>query len=378
MNSTAKWVLGVIVLVVVAGGWWLASQTAPTETGPIKVGFIEPLTGDAAAIGDSMRKAVMLAVDEQNAAGGIGGRMVEVIYEDGKCGNAAANAAQKLVNVDKVKYILGGGCSGETLAAAPIAESAGVILFSPVSSSPDITTAGDYIFRNFASDSSSGSKVAQAVWDRGYKKVAVVAEQTDYSQALRKVFEEKYASLGGAIVASEGYATDNKDFHTLLAKVKNSGADALYLVPQSPAAGQILLEQLKTAGVTLPKYSNELVTTDSFLKSGVSEGIIFAEVSFDKEAPLSKAFFDKYLERFKTLDANTPAVYLAAQYDAAKILFESIAKCGDSAQKVKVCLYQIRDRQGASGPLTMDKNGDAVKEYTLKVIKNGKSEPYTQ
>jgi len=369
----------VVALVVIVGGWLVLSRPAPadTGTGPIKIGFIGPLTGDAASIGQSLKNAVTIAADEINAAGGVNGRPIEFIYEDGKCGSAAAGAAQKLINVDGVKYILGGACSGETLAAAPIAEANRVILFSSVSSSPDITKAGDYIFRNFASDASSGDKIAQAIFAKGYKKVAIISEQTDYAQALRKVFEEKYNKLGGTVVDSEGYSTDNKDFRTLLAKVKVSGAEALYLIPQSPATGQILLQQVKTAGITLPKFSNELVTTDSFLKSGVSEGLIFAEVLFDKDAPTSKLFFDTYLARYGTVDANTPPVYVASAYDATKILSELLTKYGNDVERVKTGLYQIKDRVGAAGSLTMDANGDAVKEYNLKVVKNGKTELYT-
>jgi branched-chain amino acid transport system substrate-binding protein len=378
MSSTIKGILALVVIVVVLGGWYLGRDTTPAQTGPIKIGFIAPLTGDAASIGESMRNAVMIAVDEVNAAGGINGRPVEMIYEDGKCGTAAADAAQKLINVDGVHYILGGACSGETLAAAPIAERRKVILLSAVSSSPEITTAGDYIFRNFASDASSGDKIAQIITAKGYTTVAVIAEQTDYSQALKKVFEQKYASLGGSIVASEGYSTTNKDFRTLIAKVKASDAQALYLIPQTPATGEILLQQIKSSGLSLPKFSNELVTTASFLKSGISEGIIYAEVGFDKEAPASKNFFDTYLARFNSIDANTPPVYLASQYDAAKILFEQIAKQGDDVEKVKQGLYGIKGRVGAASTVTMDSNGDAILEYVLKVIKNGKSEAYTQ
>ncbi len=378
MNSTAKWILGLIVLVVVVGGWYfLQGKTTPTETGPIKVGFIAPLTGDLGSFGESVRQTVMLAVQETNDAGGINGRQVEVIYEDGQCDKAAADAAQKLINVDGVNYILGGVCSGETLAAAPIAEKNHVILFSGISSSPDITGAGDYVFRSFASDATSGNKAAQAMKERGYKKVAVISVRNEYAQALRNVFETTYKGLGGDVVASEGYVTDNKDFRTLLAKIKVSGAEALYLIPGGPVDGQALLQQIKNAGITLPKYSNELITTPSILKTGLADNVVYTEVVFDQNAPAAKAFFDSYIAHYKMVDPTTPPVYLASAYDAAKILFETIGKCGDTADQVKACLYQVKDRVGAAGSLTMDSNGDAIKEYVLKTIKNGKSEAYT-
>jgi ABC-type branched-subunit amino acid transport system substrate-binding protein len=114
------------------------------------------------------------------------------------------------------------------------------------------------------------------------------------------------------------------------------------------------------------------------LKSGISNGIIYAEVAFDKDAPASKAFFDAYTTKYGAIDGSTPPVYIASAYDALHILADMIKQNGDNVEKVKAGLYAIKDRAGASGALTMDKNGDAVKEYTLKVIKNGASQAYTQ
>ena len=113
----------------------------------IRIGAIGPFTGDAAVYGQSEKNAIELAVQEINLDGGINGKKLEVIYEDGKCnGMDAATAAQKLINVDKVDIILGGVCSGETLAIAPLAEANEVLVFSSFSSSPDVTNAGDFIF----------------------------------------------------------------------------------------------------------------------------------------------------------------------------------------------------------------------------------------
>src|SRR3989338_6431973 len=114
-------------------------------SGPIKIGFIGPLTGDIAGIGADMLNGVQVAVDEVNADGGINGRQIELIAEDGRCNGAdAASAAQKLVNVDNVFAIVGAGCSSETLAAAPIVNDGKVVMISPVSSSPEVSAAGDH------------------------------------------------------------------------------------------------------------------------------------------------------------------------------------------------------------------------------------------
>lgn len=369
----------VIIILAAIGLFTLSGPSEPVETGPIKIGFIGPLTGDAASIGESMKNAVAIAIEEINNSGGVNNQLLEVIYEDGKCtGKDATNAAQKLVNVDKVKFIIGGACSGETLGAAPVVESAKVILISPMSSSPDITDAGDYIFRTFASDASSGNKIAEAVIDAGHKNVAVIAEQTDYSQALRRVFEEKFKALGGTITISEAYTSSTKDFRTQLAKMEATSPDAIYLIPQTPQSGEVLLRQIKEAGITTPKFSNELATTDSLIKSGLSEGIVYAEVSFDEDSPLSKEFFDKYIAKYEVVDPNTPPIYITSTYDAVNLLKEMIEKYGNDSEAVKEGLYKVNNYAGVSGPLTIDENGDAVIEYELKMIKDGKSVNYIQ
>lgn len=120
---------------------------------PIKIGYIGPLTGEASSYGIDTINGVKLAIEEVNEAGGIKGRPVTLLIEDTRCiGIEAAGAARKLIHVDKVSAIIGGQCSGETLAAAPIAEQAQIPMISPVSSSPEVTSAGDFIFRVYPSD----------------------------------------------------------------------------------------------------------------------------------------------------------------------------------------------------------------------------------
>src|SRR3989344_5259538 len=184
------WALVVIVILTLLFTW--GGDKVPKETGPIKVGVIAPLTGDAAAYGEPLTNIVKMAVEEVNNAGGVDGRTIELVIEDGKCnGKDGGSATQKLVNVDGVKVILGGFCSSESLAAIPIAEAAKVLVLSAGSSSPDLTGASPYFFRNYPSDSAQGKVLAQIAYnDKGWKKVAFLQEQTDYAVGIYKAFEE--------------------------------------------------------------------------------------------------------------------------------------------------------------------------------------------
>ena len=128
-----------------------------------------------------------MALDEINGAGGIDGRMLELIVEDSKCGAAdAITAYHKLTEVDNLKIILGTSCSGAMLGVAPLAEEDGVILFSGLASNPDIANAGDYIFRTQISDVQVGIATGNTLWADGIRKLATITEETDYAEGVRR------------------------------------------------------------------------------------------------------------------------------------------------------------------------------------------------
>lgn len=345
-----------------------------TSSDTIEIGAIFPLTGDAAAYGIPGQQSIQLAVKEINENGGINGKQLKVIYEDGSCSaKGGASAANKLINVDGVKVILGGFCSGETLGAAPIAEVNHAILFSPGSGSPDITNAGDYIFRNFPSDSSSASKVAKAAIDNGDKTMVIISEQTDYSQAITQVFRKTYTDLGGKILVDETFLTESNDFRTSLGKMKSANADGIYIASQSPSKYNLLLKQRLELGLNQQLYTNEFASASDVLKdySKEIEGAIFAEPKFDENTKEARTLLKNLESEYGEVKGVLPPVYLATTYDAVYILKEAMEVCGEDSECIKDELYGVKNRIGAAGTLSIDENGDAEFEYVLKEIRNG-------
>ncbi|HLG25881.1 MAG TPA: ABC transporter substrate-binding protein, partial [Candidatus Gracilibacteria bacterium] len=258
----------------------VTEETAMEEGDTVTIGGILPLTGEGAAYGDPMQKVAQIALDKVNAAGGVNGKKLSVIWEDGKCNGAdAANAANKLINVDKVKVIYGGFCSSETLAIAPIAEKAGVVVLSPGSSSPDITNAGDFIFRNYPSDASQGKVLAEYVNSKGLKKVAILSEQNDYTLGIQKVFEEKFKELGGTVEV-QTYLPQDSDFRTPLVKLKAGTPDALFINPQTPAKADLAFKQVEELQWDVQLIGNDVVAGYQDLISkykDLVDGMIVAE-----------------------------------------------------------------------------------------------------
>ena len=148
---------------------------------------MESLTGPGETYGSVAVQAKQMAVDEINAAGGINGRMLELIVEDSKCNaHDSITAYRKLTDVDGVKIILGTSCSGAMLGAAPLAETDGVVMFSGLATNPDIANAGYYIFRTSMSDVQVGIDTGNVLWADGVRRLATITEATEYAEGVRR------------------------------------------------------------------------------------------------------------------------------------------------------------------------------------------------
>ncbi|OHB21874.1 MAG: hypothetical protein A2939_01230 [Parcubacteria group bacterium RIFCSPLOWO2_01_FULL_48_18] len=348
------------------------------KTIPLKVGAMLPLTGDGAAYGLPIQKAGQLAVDEINASGGIGGRTFQVIWEDGQCDAKSASAAtQKLVNVDKVKYILGGVCSSEVLAGAPLAESSEVLWISPSATSPDITNAGDYIFRTAPSDALAGKIAAQYAYNTmEAKTVAVVSENKDYTQGLRKVFTEFFIGLGGKVTADEVYNEGDTDFRTQFLKVKTAKPDVVYLLPQTPASGLLLVKQLRDQKITAKLLTAEVLPGRDVVKENAKllEGVVGIEPYFNAETPEAQAFVAAYKTANNNEELAFPS-FMANYYSQFYLLKTAVETAGDDSMKVKDWLYTVKDWKHVLGSLTFDSNGDPLAEYQILELRNGEVKP---
>ena len=378
MNKTLLGILSLFLVFLAACGTAVpdASETMEKPADEMKadkivMGAIFPLTGDGAAYGVPFSQQLMLAVDELNAAGGIDGTMVEIILEDSKCNpKDASTATSKLVNVDNVKVIFGGACSGETLGAAPIVEEAGVILISPSATSPDITTAGDYIFRTAPSDAFAGKVAAEKAIEMGFTRAAIIYETTDYSQGLRKVFDEVFTEKGGEVAIVESFATEDTDFKTQILKVKNTNPDVIYVVPQTPAKGVLLIKQLREQGVEQQLITAEVLIGEVVIKENGAdlEGLIGVEAAFDETGELAQQALDLYRKKHGDIAFG---FYQAATRDAFYLVVEAIQEHGYDADAIKTALYATKDWDGAIGKLTLDENGDPILSFSVKKVVDG-------
>ncbi|MEK7544707.1 MAG: penicillin-binding protein activator [Patescibacteria group bacterium] len=357
--------------IALAGGCLSApgSDTAST----IKVGLLAPLTGDAAAYGAAMSNTIKLAAKQMNAQGGIQGKNVEVVIEDSQCDSkAGATAVQKMINTEKVQFVIGGLCSSETLGAAPFAEAAKVVIISPGSSSPKITTSGDYIFRNYPSDLGKGTIVAKIATNKGYKKVGVLSEQTDYALGLKDAFVEAFKAVGGESVV-ETYTSDATDLRTQLVKLREAKIDALFVDPQTQNKALLTFQQMKEM-----KWKVQMITQDAVIsdketlmkEKDFEEGMIGVDLVPRNDDPMVTKFRADYKAEY-AVDPNFE-IFSYATYDAMTLLKQGIEKGGEyNGTKLKDYLYTVKDFKGLLGTYGFDQNGDPTIEYATLVVKDG-------
>ena len=190
-------------------------QGAAAGTEPIRIGEFASLTGKEATFGQSSHKGTELAIEELNAAGGLLGRPVELIYEDNRSTpGESATIAKKLITRDKVVAILGEVASGRSLEVAPIAQASQIPMISPSSTNPQVTQTGDYIFRVCFTDPFQGKLLAEfARRTLKAQKIAIFSDvAAPYSVGLAQFFREAFVAGGGEIVSEQKYTGGDKDF----------------------------------------------------------------------------------------------------------------------------------------------------------------------
>jgi branched-chain amino acid transport system substrate-binding protein len=365
-----------LVLVILA----LVVSCAPAKK-ELKIGVLSPLSGPVPSFGLSVKEGTLLAIGEWNAKGGLLGQQITPIIEDGQCdATASTNAANKLINQDKVKFILGEVCSGATIPVTEIAGPAKVLLLSPTATNPNVTVdkngkTKDYAFRACYIDPFQGGILAQFSYSRLNAKNAFIMydQGNDYTIGLANAFEAQFTSLGGAIVGKETYTKTDTDFSAILAKVKAAKPEVV-LLPDYYNIVNLVTKQAKEKGINVPFVGGDGWDSPDLDKAAAAGGYFTNHYSpFDPRTEV-QAFLKAYAAAYKT-DAGAPKVPDALAtlgYDAANLLFTAIQKANSTdTAKVKAALEAI-SFDAVSGKITFDKLHNPVKALTILAVKKDK------
>jgi branched-chain amino acid transport system substrate-binding protein len=348
---------------------------------PIKVAILAPLSGPVPTFGVMTRDGALLAIEEWNAKGGVLGRKITPIVEDSQCTpDPAVNAANKVIDQDKVRYIIGEVCSKASIPVSEIANSKKVVQISPTSTNPDVTVgrdgkAKDYIFRACFIDPFQGTVGAKfALGTLKAKTVFIMLDQAnDYVKGLAEFFEKAFTAGGGRVVGKESYTSKDTDFSAILSKVAAAKPDMVYL-PDYYNIVNLATKQAKEKGIKAPFMGGDGWDSSDLDLKAADGGYFTNHYSPDDSRAavknLVKAFGAKYKD--DKGQPKVPDALAALAYDATNLLLTAIKNAGaDDTTKVKTALEKI-SLNGVSGKITFDANHNPVKSATILAVKGGK------
>ena len=329
---------------------------------PFRIGVMESATGPGETYGRVAIQAKQMAVDEINAAGGINGRMLELVVEDSKCSaQDAITAYHKLTAVDGMRIILGTSCSGAMLGAAPLAEADGVVLFSGLATNPDIAEAGDYIFRTSMSDAQRGIDTGNLLWADGIRTLATITETTDYAEGVRRTSVAQFEARGGRVVGEERYASDTTDFRTQLSKLIAAEPDAVHVAAQSEFTGGTIIKQARELGYHGPIYGEDVSigTTAIEIAGEAATGVRAVIADIDPDNATGQEVLGKFRERYGYI---TLSWYIGSAYDDVYIAAACLEATGDDqdADGFRDCLYGITWSGAIGDGYSFDERGEVV------------------
>jgi branched-chain amino acid transport system substrate-binding protein len=315
-----------------------------------------------------------MAADEINQAGGINGRRLDVIVQDDKGSpEIAAQSTSKLIQQYKVVAIIGAGGSGNSLAAAPNAQSAKVPLIAPSSTNPAVTQAGDYIFRACYIDAFQGEVMAKfAANTLKAKKAAIMVDYSSpYSRGLTEFFELSFAKLDGQIVAKQSYSQSDADFRGQLSAIKAAEPDVIY-IPGYYEEVAIIAKQARQLELTQPLLGADGWDAPALWEDArdtVNGSYISNHYSVDDPSETIQNFVRMYRLRYQNL---TPDAHAALGYDTLNFLADAMRRAGATeGPKLRDALASTKNFAGVTGIISMDANRNAVKPAVILKLQDG-------
>lgn len=341
----------------------------------VKIGIFEPITGANAAGGQLEVEGIQLA---NQLYPEVLGKKVKLVTADNKSDKVeAATAAARLVEKEKVTAIIGSWGSSLSMAAGDIVKKGKIPTVGASCTNPLVTKGNEYYFRVCFIDPFQGTVMANYAFNKLKAKKAVIVQEVsnDYAVGLANYFTENLKKLTGdpkCILGVANYNTGDQDFSAQLTNLKTKNPDVIF-APGNFTESALLISQARKLGITCPIIGGDTWETQEFLDIGKAEveGTVFSTF-FASEKPItdeSKKFLDAYRKKYK----KEPAAVTALGYDAYILILDAIKRAGTiDSVKVRDQIAQTKDFQGAAGVITLDQDGNAVKEAVIKQVKDGK------
>lgn len=340
-----------------------ASYTLAADT--IKIGLAGPVTGAVAQYGDMQFIGAQMAIEQINKKGGVNGQQLEgVVYDDACDPKQAVAVANKIVN-DEISFVVGHLCSSSTQPASDIYEDEGILMITAASTSPDITSRGyELIFRTIGLDSLQGPTAGNYIADHVKpQNVAVIHDKQQYGEGIATAVKQTLEEKGVKVSVFEGINAGDKDFSSMISKLKQAGVDFVYYGGYHPELG-LLLRQSKEKGLNVRYMGPEGVGNSeiSAIAGAASEGMLVTlPKSFDQD-PRNQELVEAF--KAKKQDPSGPFVFPA--YAAVQVIAEGIEKAGSTDTDKVAEALRSNTFDTPTGNLSFDEKGD-LKDFNFVV-----------
>ncbi|SMF47463.1 amino acid/amide ABC transporter substrate-binding protein, HAAT family [Tistlia consotensis] len=357
--------------VVLAAGPAMAQEA-------VQIGVSAPLTGPVAHGGEHEMRGIRLAVEEINAKGGVLGKPIALTVEDNQCNpSVSVTVANKLIE-DGVVAIIGAQCSSAVLAAMPVVQKAGVPLVSGIATSPSITEkagigGNPWVFRLNPSDRELAVADVNYLASLGsVKRVAIVAESTDYGRGGAEAFAKAAEAKGIEVVSTDFHPLGAADFTTILTRLGRSGAQAIALY-QAPADRANFVRQKEALGV-------KAALTGKLNFAGEAHEKLLADGAFDQavtafpyapevDTPANKAFVAKLVAKY----GETSQYESFAGYEEVYVLAAAIERAGTPDRAaVRAALTKTSYASMLGGTITFDDHDQAHNKAVISRVDGSK------
>jgi branched-chain amino acid transport system substrate-binding protein len=369
--TPARWFLPVLVVLVLVAG----CPKGGADEQAVTVGAYFSLSGQESTFGIDSREGIEMATDEVNAAGGVKGKKVRVLYEDDKSNaQEASNKVHQLIDRDKVIAILGEVASSRSKAGGLVANNKHIPMITPSSTNVEVTQGREYVFRACFTDDQQGKAAASfAIEKLGKKKVGILyVAQDSYSSGLASSFREVAQKLGAQIVADKGYQKGETNFTTYLNEIKAAEPEIIF-VPNYYNDMVPIARQAKAVGIPGTMFlGGDGWDSEDLLKGAATElegAYLTNHYAPDVPWPNSQKFVKNYREKYH----RDPSSLTAQAYDAARLLYDAMTRAtGLAPDPIKDAIAATKGFQGATGTINIDANRNAQKPIVIVQIKGGK------
>jgi branched-chain amino acid transport system substrate-binding protein len=337
----------------------------------IQIATVGPMTGEYAAFGQQMKAGAEQAVEDINKAGGVLGQKLVLTVGDDACDPKQAVSVANQMADKGVKLVAGHFCSSSSIPASKVYTEEGVLEISPASTNPKYTDEGSWnIFRVCGRDDQQG-KVAGAYLAKEFKgqKIAILNDNSAYGKGLADETAKALHAAGGKEVLNTAYTPGEKDYSSLVSRLKQAGVSVIYVGGYHTESG-LIIRQAKEQGMMATLVGGDALVTKEFwqIAGDAGNGTL---MTFPADPRLRKSATDVVAE-FKAKNID-PEGYVLYTYAAIQIWAEAAKKANSSdPKKVAAALKANPNWQSVLGAITFDKKGDVTaSDYVFYIWKNG-------